>query len=119
MTQAVAAGRLADTSCQHSALISESNSDRDDGVPVVLRLDLASADAGEIPVASPTPLQHSDTYALRRREVAPHPIHLFSLVCVQFVPFQDGSSASSIAVSEALCVCLFRPFHYERSVPAD
>jgi len=76
-----------------------------------LRLDLASADAGEIPIASPTPLQHSDTYALRRREVAPHPIHLLCLVCVQFEPFQDGSAAYSLAVSEALCVCLFRPFH--------
>jgi len=50
MAQTVAAGRLAD------------------GAPLVQRLDPASADVGEIPIASPTPLQHADLCVPRHWE---------------------------------------------------
>jgi hypothetical protein len=49
-------------------------------------------------------------------EVAPDPIHPSNPVCVHSEPHQDGSAASSIAVSEALCFCHFCPFGYVRTV---
>lgn len=106
MAATVATGRHAHARCQHSATISGANSDRDDGAPVVLSLDPASADAGETPTASPTLLRHGEKG-----------IHLFAAHLPLLVGFPAATGV--VADLEILHAALDQPWwprwHWQRN----